>query len=167
MKFHLKQLVFVTAFGTAIAAGAQSPEPSGTTGTTVPVIPDPNPAIMPSGGASTPANPGGASAPMTPGGASTPATQQDRVPTNRESDPIKACANVAAGDVDACIARESAKSGGNGTSKGSTSSSGKKTNQKASGAGSATASATTTDSSTGSMGSSAASPASGDAATRK
>jgi hypothetical protein len=128
MTAQCKLLVFVTAFGTAIAAGAQSAEPSGAA---VPVIPDPNPAIMPSGNA-TPAGTqpsGNATAPATQssGNAAAPATQpsrnagasasqQDRVPANRQDDAVRACSDVPAADVEACIARENARKQNVGTS---------------------------------------------------
>ncbi len=113
-------LVFVTAFGSAIAAGAQSAEPSGAV---VPVIPDPNPAIAPSGNA-TPAatQPSGiAAAPASQPSrnADAPAaaaSQQDRVPANRQGDALRACSDVPAADVEACIARENARKQNVGTS---------------------------------------------------
>jgi len=131
MTAQSKLLVFVTAFGTAIAAGAQSAEPSGAT---VPVIPDPNPAIMPSGNATpTGTQPSGnaaapatnaaapatnAAAPATNAAApatqpsrtaGAPASQQDRVPANRQDDAVRACSDVPAADVEGCIARENAR----------------------------------------------------------
>jgi len=138
MTAQSKLLVFVTAFGTAIAAGAQSAEPSGAA---VPVIPDPNPAIMPSGNATpTGTQPSGnaaapatnaaapatnAAAPATNAAApatnaatpatqpsrnaGAPATQQDRVPANRQDDAVRACSDVPAADVEGCIARENAR----------------------------------------------------------
>ena len=131
MTAQSKLLVFVTAFGTAIAAGAQSAEPSGAA---VPVIPDPNPAIMPSGNATpTGTQPSGnaaapatnaaapatnAAAPATNAAApatqpsrtaGAPASQQDRVPANRQDDAVRACSDVPAADVEGCIARENAR----------------------------------------------------------
>ena len=117
MTAHYKLLAFLAAFGTAIAASAQSAEPSGAA---VPVIPDPNPAIMPSGDAMAPgAQPSGkATAPASQPSrnAAAPATQQDRVPANRESDAVRACSGVPAADVEACIARENARKQNVGTS---------------------------------------------------
>jgi hypothetical protein len=131
MTAQSKLLVFVTAFGTAIAAGAQSAEPSGAA---VPVIPDPNPAIMPSGNATpTGTQPSGnAAAPATNAAApatnaatpatqpsrnaGAPATQQDRVPANRQDDAVRACSDVPAADVEGCIARENARKQNVGTS---------------------------------------------------
>jgi len=131
MTAQSKLLVFVTAFGTAIAAGAQSAEPAGAA---VPVIPDPNPAIMPSGNATpTGTQPSGnaaapatnaaapatnAAAPATNAAApatqpsrtaGAPASQQDRVPANRQDDAVRACSDVPAADVEGCIARENAR----------------------------------------------------------
>jgi hypothetical protein len=134
MTAQSKLLVFVTAFGTAIAAAAQGAEPSGAA---VPVIPDPNPAIMPSGNATPPATQpsGNATAPATQssGNAAAPATQsaqpsrnagapaaaasqQNRVPANRQDDAVRACSDVPAADVEACIARENARKQNVGTS---------------------------------------------------
>lgn len=128
MTAQSKLLVFVTAFGTAIAAAAQGAEPSGAA---VPVIPDPNPAIMPSGNAM-PAgtqpsgnatapviqSSGNAAAPATPSSrnAGASASQQDRVPANRQDDAVRACSDVPAADVEACIARENARKQNVGTS---------------------------------------------------
>src|SRR5437660_9679468 len=104
MKIQFKQLVFVTAFATAITANAQSSEPSSGT---VPVVPDPNPAIMPSGGTNAPSSQG-------PATQQAPATQQNRAQGNRQSDavkrsdPIRACADLPEGEVAACLEREDA-----------------------------------------------------------
>ena len=46
MTAHFKLVLLVTAFGAAMGVGAQGAEPSGTV---VPVVPDPNPAISPTG----------------------------------------------------------------------------------------------------------------------
>ena len=117
MMAQSKLFVFVMTFGTAIAAGAQSAEPSGAA---VPVIPDPNPAIMPSGNATPPATqPSGnaaAPAPQPSRNAGAPATQQDRVPANRQDDAVRACSDVPAADVEGCIARENARKQDVGTS---------------------------------------------------
>jgi len=129
MKIQFKQLVFVTAFATAITANAQSPEPSSGT---VPVVPDPNPAIMPSGGTNAPSS----QAPATqqaPAAQQAPATQQDRAQGNRQSDavkrsdPIRACADLPEGEVAACLEREdAAKTRAKGAANGKTSSNGTK-----------------------------------------
>jgi hypothetical protein len=114
MKTHISQIIFVTAFGAAIAASAQSPE-----GGTAPVVPDPNPAIMPSGGDN--ARP---QAPPQQDGI--PTTQRDKVEANGQAAPARACADLPEADVDACFAREdAAKTSGDAASKASTSSSGK------------------------------------------
>ena len=114
MKAEFKLLVFGAAFAGAIAS-AQSPEPSGAA---VPVIPDPNPAIMPSGnatpggnteGSATPSSKAAAPAAQPTGNSAAPPAQQARVPANRENDVIKACSDVPAADVEACIARENAR----------------------------------------------------------
>jgi len=142
MKTHISQIVFVTAFGAAIAAAAQSPE-----GGTVPVVPDPNPAIMPSGGdAARPQAP--------PQQDRIPATQRDKVEASGQAAPARACADLPEADVNACFAREdAAKTSGDATSKTSTSSSGKTSSDK-----------TSSDAGTGS---SATSTTSGSAATQK
>jgi len=123
MKIQFKQLVFVTAFATAITANAQSSEPSSGT---VPVVPDPNPAIMPSGGTNAPSSQG-------PATQQAPATQQNRAQGNRQSDavkrsdPIRACADLPEGEVAACLEREdAAKTPAKGAANGNTSSNGTK-----------------------------------------
>jgi hypothetical protein len=117
MTAQSKLLVFVMAFGMAIAASAQSAEPSGAA---VPVIPDPNPAIMPSGNATPPATQASgnaaAPAPQPSRNAGASASQQDRVPANRQDDAVRACSDVPAADVEGCIARENARKQDVGTS---------------------------------------------------
>lgn len=158
MTAHYKLLAFLAAFGTAITAGAQSAEPSGAA---VPVIPDPNPAIMPSGDATAPGSQpsGKATAPASQPSrnAAAPATQQDRVPANRENDAVRACSGVPAADVEACIARENARkqndtASTSSKSKGTPSSNGGKSSRPTTG---------------GSMGSSGGDSANADAATKK
>ena len=127
MKTHLSQIVFVTAFGAAIAAGAQTPD-----GGTVPVVPDPNPAIMPSGG--------DLARPQAP-------PQRDKVEASGQAAPARACADLPEADVDACFAREdAAKTSGDATSKTSTSSSGKTSSDKTSSDAGTGSSATSTTS---------------------
>ena len=128
MKAQFKLLVFGAAFGAAIAANAQGAEPSGAA---PPVIPDPNPVIMPSGNAA-PSGDAAAQAAKPTGNAIASPSRQDRAPANRQNDVIRACSEVPAADVESCIARENARkqsgtpSTGHttGKSKGSTSSDG-------------------------------------------
>jgi hypothetical protein len=44
------------------------------------------------------------------------ASQQNRVPANRQDDAVRACSDVPAADVEACIARENARKQNVGTS---------------------------------------------------
>src|SRR4030095_363886 len=108
MKAQFKLLVFGAPFGAAIAASAQSAEPSGAA---PPVIPDPNPAIMPSGNAArseSAAPSGNAAAPAAKpaGNATASPSRQDRGAARRHNAVIKACSDVPAADVEACIARK-------------------------------------------------------------
>lgn len=145
MKTHISQIVFLTAFGAAIAAGAQTPD-----GGTVPVVPDPNPAIMPSGGDN-------ARPQAPPQQDRTPATERDKVEANGQGGPARSCADLPEADVNACFAREdAAKTSGGAPSKASTPSSGKTSSDK-----------TSSDAGRGSIGSSATSTTSVNAAPRK
>jgi len=142
MKTRITQIVIAAAFGAAIVAGAQAPD-----GGSVPVVPDPNPAIMPSGGAN-------ARTQAPPQQDRTAATQRDKVEAANQGGSARACADLPEADVKACLAREdAAKTGGDATSKPSVSSSGKTSNDK-----------TSTDASTGSR---ATSTTSGNATTQK
>lgn len=153
MKNPISQIVFAAAFGAAafgaaIAAGAQTPE-----GGTVPVVPDPNPTIMPS------VPPGGDNARQQalPPQDRTAAKARDKVEANGQGGHARACADLPEADVNGCLARDdAAKTKGEVGSKASTSSNGKNSGDK-----------TSNGTDTGSTGSSAASTTSGNAATQK
>src|SRR4029453_3518694 len=86
MKTLLKQAVIAAALATAMSAVAQAPSAQSGAGGENRFPPPPiSPNATTSGDA--------------------------RVPANRDSDAVKACANVAASDKEACIARENARLG--------------------------------------------------------
>lgn len=86
MKILFKQALIAAALATAMSAFAQAPSSQSVqSGANA----SPPPPISPNS--------------TTPGDA--------RVPANRDNDAVKACANVAASDKEACIARENARLG--------------------------------------------------------
>lgn len=84
MNIRITQLLLATTIGAAMAVSAQTKSPN--------PLPDPSPANA---------------AAASPGGASS--TTQDRMPAIRDQEAMRLCANAAAADREACIAREKAR----------------------------------------------------------